>query len=486
MGARAQNAAADGRRARLEALLRGELDFHRQPGAGASHAFHAFPARFPPQLARHFIDGLTAPGDVVLDPMAGSGTTVVEAFLAGRQALGFDIDPLACLQSRVKTTALPPDKTLRQGYAILERARDALSQDPAGLSARLAARFDPASRRFVDYWFAAATQLELQALLEQIERLPCPDTRAFMLLAFSATIITKSGGVSLALDLAHTRPHRAKRVTGAGGQLLLDTGHAELSEKRARFLTKTLKSPLDEFRRRLETNARGLAQLPAAHPPPRLEEADAQALPLAEDSVDLIVTSPPYAANAIDYMRAHKFALVWLGHAIEALGARRRTYIGSDAAAGFAFEQLPPATQKVIASLAALDAKKARALRRYYSEMTRALREMQRVLCPGAAAIVVVGSSVLRGMDVRTPHCLAEIGRSLGFELPHIGRRRLERDRRMMPAAAQRDSRSQIQRRMHEEYVIGFCKPASAARTNGHRGTARRRNIRALTPDIAI
>ncbi len=452
--------AGDPCQARLTALLHADLDFHQQPTGMATHGLHAFPARFPPQLARRFIEGLTAPSEVVLDPMAGSGTTVVEACLTGRQALGFDIDPLACLQTRVKTTPLPPDETLRQGHALLSRARTALTADPAGLTQRLSGRFAPGTRRFVDYWFAPATQLELQALLEQIEALPGADTRAFLLLAFTATIITKSGGVSLAFDLAHTRPHRAKRVYDAAGNLILDDS-ASIPERRARFLTKTLKSPLDEFRRRLASNVQALSSLPPALPPPRVEAGDAQRLPLAADSVDLIFTSPPYASNAIDYMRSHKFALVWLGHAIEMLGKQRATYIGAESTAGFAFESLPPFTQALVARLAQRDRRKARALHRYYSEMTRVLREMYRVLRPDRAAIVVVGSSVMRGMDTQTQHCLAEIGQSLGLDVPHIGLRRLDRNRRMLPVSANGGRQSQIQRRMHQEHVIGFHKPAA-------------------------
>ena len=52
-------------------------------------------------------------------------------------------------------------------------------------------------------------------------------------------------------------------------------------------------------------------------------------LPLADGSVDLIVTSPPYA-NAIDYMRAHKFSLVWLGQPIANLSHLRGKYIGAE------------------------------------------------------------------------------------------------------------------------------------------------------------
>lgn len=65
-------------RARFRSLLSGDLNFQGQDSAYASHNYHAFPAKFPPQLPHKFIDALTVPGDVVLDPMMGSGTTIVE------------------------------------------------------------------------------------------------------------------------------------------------------------------------------------------------------------------------------------------------------------------------------------------------------------------------------------------------------------------------------------------------------------------------
>ena len=73
------------KRERLATLLQSELNFHGANGNYASHHFHAFAARFPPQLPRVFVRELTAPGDVVLDPMMGSGTAIVEALLEGRQ-----------------------------------------------------------------------------------------------------------------------------------------------------------------------------------------------------------------------------------------------------------------------------------------------------------------------------------------------------------------------------------------------------------------
>jgi len=54
---------------------------------------------------------------------------------------------------------------------------------------------------------------------------------------------------------------------------------------------------------------------------------------------------------------------------------------------------------------------------------------------------------------------LAEIGQTIGFDVVAIATRRLDRDRRMMPARFGQSPASQIEQRMHEEYVIGFYKP---------------------------
>ena len=76
-----------------------------------------------------------------------------------------------------------------------------------------------------------------------------------------------------------------------------------------------------------------LLALPADALPVALHHADARQLPIDDESVDLVITSPPYA-NAIDYMRAHKFSLVWFGEPISELSALRATYIGSDNSRG--------------------------------------------------------------------------------------------------------------------------------------------------------
>lgn len=423
----------------LRKALGADLDFHGTDGKYASHGWHPFPAKFPPQLPQFFIERLSDAEDVVLDPMLGSGTTLVEAMRLGRRVIGCDIDPLARMIAAAKLAPIEAVKTLQTGYRIIDAAKRAYWQNRDALERELRLRFDEKTREFINYWFLPQQQLELIALLQRIESLPVPSPtqeriRDFLKMVFSSTIIAKSGGVSLARDLAHTRPHR-------------DTD-------------KTPNSAFAEFAKRLERNLaaydKGRSTFQSA--PFQVRAASAEKTGLETASVDLIVTSPPYANNAIDYMRAHKFSLVWFGWKIADLTKIRAQYLGHDAASGEACDRLPEQCERTLARLAEVDAKKAVALRRYFSEMSAVIAEMQRVLKKGKATVIVVGTSQLRGIDVETQKGLAAIGKSVGFDLAGIGVRRLDRDKRMMPARWGTKRHSQIEQRMHEEYVIGLVK----------------------------
>lgn len=440
----------------LSRILQGDLDFHTNNGNVGAHNFHSFPAKFPPQLPREFILGLTSPGDVVLDPMVGSGTTAVEAIANGRVGIGFDIDPLALLMTSVKTAVLNVDELREMGARIVGNARRAVEDDLPRLMRELETRFPEKTKAFIDFWFSVDVQIELLALVREIDNISDPSVKAFFELCFSGTIITKSGGVSLAFDLGHTRPHKAKVVVNTKGRVL--AGEELMKGKDPpRLMVKILRSAIDEFEKRLRNNLKSISEVKYAHRAD-IRYGNSDSLPLDNASVDLIVTSPPYASNAIDYMRAHKFSLVWMGRYIEELEQLRKRYIGGELTTNFQFEDLPAAAFSIVSRVSSRDEKKGRVLSRYFSEMTRSLREMYRVLKPGTAAIVVVGSSVMRGVDTETGVCLAAIGEACGFEVAGINIRNLDRNRRMLPAGADLNLESQIQQRMHTESVIGFYK----------------------------
>lgn len=415
---------------KLSALLRKDLDFSSFDSGYASHAIHPFAAKFPPQIPRLFIEELTQSGDSILDPMAGSGTAIVEGLLLKREAFGFDIDPLAVRLCTVKTTWLEPQELERKGLEIIEGATNTSNSERL-LRRELENRFDQETRDFLNYWFLPRTQLELLSLILTIERTTEFPLRDFFELVFSSTIIAKTGGVSLARDLAHSRPHRDL-------------------EKKPRIA-------ITEFRLRLAKVLKKFQNLPQRAKRVFVAQRNAKDVPLPTESIDLIVTSPPYA-NAIDYMRAHKFSLVWFGHTTGALSALRGRYIGSEKFNPQYSEDLAPKAQAAVERLEQKDASKARVLRKYLLEMKEVFSEMNRILKPGKAAVIVVGPSLMRGLEILTHEYLAEIGETLGFRVAGIQKRNIDRDRRMLPVSFGRNGDSMIEQRMHEEFVVGLVK----------------------------
>jgi DNA modification methylase len=412
-------------------LLTSDLDFKTPRNNNSQRYYwHAFPAKFPPELPRLFIEHLTEVKDIVLDPMAGSCTTLLEAAFLQRDSLGFEIDPLSLIVGRAKFQHFSAEDAFHSGNSIVYKAAASYQNEKKYLEDQLKARFDEETSGFLDYWFLKETQLELLALIREIENLEDGAIKEFLKLVFSGIVITKSGGVTLARDLAHTRPHRV--------------------------LTRTPPSVFNEFSKKLFKNLQNLEEIPPSTV--RLEKADARVMPLGDKRVDLIVTSPPYANNAIDYMRAHKFSLVWFGYKIGDLKETRKRYLGAESLEKVELGLLPDFANGKVARLKERSEKRGKILHRYYSEMSQVIKEMFRVLKPGRACVIIVASSILCDLDVETQLCLAEIGEHQGFELVHIGERNIDRNKRMLPTSHFKKT-SRIETRMHNEYVLGFWKP---------------------------
>ena len=144
-------------------------------------------------------------------------------------------------------------------------------------------------------------------------------------------------------------------------------------------------------------------------------------MPLRDEVIDLIVTSPPYA-NAIDYMRAHKFPLVWLGESVVNLTELRARYIGSEKINGAQYAELPDKTESII-----------RATGKAGQEKVIHIAEILHRDAGGAGGNVSCASQRLsrhcrcravhyaRYCDVQTHHCLAEIAQETGFSVIGCG-----------------------------------------------------------------
>jgi hypothetical protein len=337
---------------------------------------------------------------------------------------------LALRVSQAKTMPVRLDDLRDVGRNIVSQAQALLANNSVE---KFLQKFDNRTKAFIDYWFYPHTQRELGALVLAIRTVKASLVRCFLELTFSSIIVTKSGGVSRARDLAHSRPHLDKE--------------------------KHPKNALEQFSIRLQKNIKSMAHRDTKGALAAPLPGDARSMHVRDEVIDLIVTSPPYA-NAIDYMRAHKFPLVWLGESVDNLTELRARYIGSEKINGAQYAELPDKTEGIIRHLEKQDRKKSSVLWKYFTEMQSVLAEMYRVLRKDSPAIVIVGPSIMRGIDVKTHHCLAEIAQETGFSVVGVVQRSLDRNKRMMPARFGKKTDSMIEQRMHEEYVIGLLKSA--------------------------
>lgn len=241
----------------------------RSPVCGLTHRFYRYPARFSPAFARTAIELFSAPGQLVVDPYMGGGTTVVEALACGRDVVGNDINSLAVFLARVKTT-------------VLHRAeREALTQWSEGIIPTLS------------YW-TMPSDLALFVSDRRAHNLTLPRARAIKKVS------------ALALRSLAVLPSNAARAFARCA--LLNAGQLFLNGRKR-------SATVQEFREHVQTTVgamlNGLSEFEAqaVHGvAPILINASAADLGthdpfLAGRKADLVVTSPPYPGIHMLYHR---------------------------------------------------------------------------------------------------------------------------------------------------------------------------------------
>lgn len=393
---------------------------------------HPFPARMAPGIALEALSGSKAPLRV-LDPMAGSGTVLAVARSKGHRAIGLDVDPLAVLLTRVWTRTVDADRVRDKAVEVMKRARATFGSLPSGSAYPLTA--DDETRKFIRYWFDVYARRQLAALSAAIRGIRDDATREVLWCGFSRLIVTKSAGASLAMDLSHSRPHR-------------------------RFSQAPVK-PFNRFLSAVETVVSNCPQskLGAVGPAAIVRSGDARNIQLADSTIDLVLTSPPYL-NGIDYMRCSKFSLVWMGHTVGELRLIRGESVGTEASSEEALraERVKSLITQVGLRPALSDRHNA-LLARYVWDMGRALAEASRVLRHGGRAVYVVGDSMIKGTFIPNSSIVSSLGEENGLSVVSQHSRALPANRRYLPPPRQRASSATLDARLRREVVVVFNKP---------------------------
>jgi len=388
-----------------------------------ARAIHPFPARMAPEVALAVV-GASASPMRVLDPMCGSGTVLSLGVHHGHQVTGYDLDPLAVLMARVATQ--PVDTYALDGLAkeCLTMARRARATD---------ARWsDHETREFARYWFGDVQRTQLVRLSRAVNELDASPERDALQVGISRLIITKSPRASLAADTAHSRPHR-----------ILDESEYDVYEG-FRASVATITSTLE---------ARELSGTAS------ISRGDARDKRLfASNSFDLVVTSPPYL-NAIDYLRGHRMALIWLGHKLSELRSIRSTSIGAEAARqGDPTEAHADLVCRVVKDAKQHDNRIQRLVLRYAHDMLELAGNVDRCLVVGGRVVVVVADSLLKGKRIPTGDIVETALADKGLKVESVHTREIPATLRYLPVSK---AGHQLSKRMKSEYVITATKAAS-------------------------
>ncbi len=326
------------------------------PDRAHVHGFHAYPARMHPLTAARLVEAFVPRGGTVLDPFCGSGTVLIEAMRAGRNAVGTDLNPLAAELADAKTYVRTPEETA----ALAASAKLVVAFTEVRRRARAGAtrRFGPEDTEAFD----PHVLLELDGLRHGIRTLvPSVDTQRDLLLVLSAILVKVSRKES-------------------------DTSVAEAPKRIAAGYAGRL------FLKKTEELVDRLAELEASLPSPRtsarvaIDDATTLAT-LEEGSVDAVVTSPPYVAT-YDYLAHHALRLRWLG---------------LDASAFAAGEM---GSRRAYAPLSPRDA-----WDRWARELHAMLLAVGRVTRRGGAVVLVMADSAVANEPLPADAIVAEVAR---------------------------------------------------------------------------
>ncbi|HTP54532.1 MAG TPA: DNA methyltransferase [Thermoplasmata archaeon] len=338
-----------------------------------------------------------ARGAAVLDPFAGSGTTLVEARRSGARAVGTELLPPAVLAARVKTGfELDPEKLGAVAARTLRAARRRAA-GPLPFLRETRRQFDPAV---------------LPDLTRLRDSLPPEGTDAgdAVRLAFGRILIPSS------------RLHRSpclgysRRATDGGP------------------------GPFARFEAAVRSMQEDLAILASERsgwgPAARIDRKDAREGVARAGSVDLAVTSPPYV-NGLDYVMNYKLDLAWLGYATSYAELARlrgaevacdnlpraetKPFLTAHDVPDPWLREILPEIERNVTRKGSYRRSDAHAVvHRYFSDLERVLAGVHRALRPGGRFLLVVGDSLLAGTYIPGDLILARIGARIGFAIESV------------------------------------------------------------------
>ena len=377
--------ALGGKRGLSNRLENIDWDFSGYSSASAFSAVHWHPCRFVSQIPASVIGLLSEYGDIVLDPFCGSGTTLIEAHRLGRVPIGSDLNPVSTLISSSKL--IRDDATeIRLGLTRFKKRIISRHSSTLGSNREFLKLVPPMVQ--AEKWYHIETVLELAFIWSQI----CNSRARYSTILRSAfsSILLKACNETRHWGYVcdNTRPKGSRIIDVMALYTEAVNRYIKAYAERDKFLGEGVHMPLSEPTVVCSTAVEFMKEIP-------------------DQSVDLIVTSPPYM-GVCDYIKAQRLSMEWFGYEIERfrkeeIGARSKRH-----------------------RKASYD--------EYIDEMYLSIKHMSRVIKRYKYLTLVMGESKVRKSIF--PRVL-EILRDVGFHIEMNQKRAVSIQRRQNPSILQ-------------------------------------------------
>lgn len=339
-----------------------------------THCYHDYPARMIPQIARQFLE-LYAKNKkgVLFDPYCGTGTTLVEGFIKGFDVVGLDLNPLARLIAKAKTTIFD---LFEIDFCISKFQKYILSKPKIFEISKI----EGVSR--LDFWFKPQVIEKLAVIKNFINEISDVEIKLFFLTAFSETV----------REASNTRTHEFK-----------------LYRYNSETLADFQPDVFGLMSAKLQRNQKGLAEFLsvvknlAFVPKADVVEFDTVADYPTEfsEKVDVVLTSPPYgdSQTTVAYGQYSRLSAAWLGlpqpEKVDGklMGSRKPKIIED-----FNCKELDEAIIKI----ARIDEKRATEVSAFYSDLKKSILNVSRLVKPDGLACYVVGNRKVKGVVLPT------------------------------------------------------------------------------------
>ncbi len=350
----------------------------RSDDAESIHGLGKYPAKFIPDIPKWAITNYSKQGDTILDPFNGSGTTTVEATLLERNAVGIDISSFACLLANAKK----PLSDVKQFKSDTQSLITALNKYKSNATKeRMVFENDL-------FWFSEKNLIEIEYIRKAINSLSSQESKDFYL-AVLGTIIKPCS--------------------------FLDEGQIKVKRSQKKLLN-GVPSPISLMQRQIEKNStiklQAYGKINSSESCEILNQSVLSGMKeINDNSIDLIVTSPPYI-NAMNYPMNHRYESFLLNllspeNSIE----YQQQFIGTERVFAKDYKilrQFPSdcflgqQLNQALKDIYKLEPKRSFIVYKYFYEMHMTFKLLYKKLKKGAGFVLVAGTNTIKGVPIDT------------------------------------------------------------------------------------